>query len=112
MKVVINSSYGGFGLSDIAFEKYLERKGIKYSLSDESTILGNNIYVDEDGDYLLSYDIERNDPILVEVVEELGEKSNDRFSELKIVEIPDDIDYVIEEYDGNEWISEKHKTWR
>ena len=32
-------------------------------------------------------------------------------SELEIIEIPDDIEFTIEEYDGAEWIAEKHRTW-
>lgn len=54
---------------------------------------------------------DRNDPILIQVIEELGDKANSKFSKLKIVEIPDDVDWNIEEYDGNEWIAEKHRTW-
>jgi hypothetical protein len=34
------------------------------------------------------------------------------FSELKIVNIPDDVEFQIEEYDGNEWVAEKHRVWR
>jgi len=29
----------------------------------------------------------------------------------KVVEIPDDIEFVIEEYDGIEWVAEKHRVW-
>ena len=36
---------------------------------------------------------------------------NDGYSELKVVEIPDDVEYDIQEYDGNEWVAEKHRTW-
>jgi len=31
---------------------------------------------------------------------------------LAIVEIPDDVEYTIEEYDGNEHVAEAHRTWR
>ena len=55
--------------------------------------------------------LERDDPILVHVVEELGKAADSRFSELKVVEIPDDVEWQIEEYDGAEWIAEKHRTW-
>ena len=57
-------------------------------------------------------DIPRNDSILIQVVEELGEKADSRFAELKIVEIPDDVEWQIEEYDGSEWVAEQHRTWR
>lgn len=57
-------------------------------------------------------DIERNDPILIQVVEELGDKANGSHAELKVVEIPDDVEFEIEEYDGKEWVAEKHRIWR
>ena len=41
----------------------------------------------------------------------MGEESHGRFSKLRIVEIPDDIDFEIEEYDGMETVSERHQTW-
>ena len=55
--------------------------------------------------------INRNDPILIEVVEELKEEANNKFSNLKIIFIPDDVEWEIEEYDGMEWIAEKHRKW-
>lgn len=54
---------------------------------------------------------DRADPDLVAVVEELGERANGLCAELSIVEIPDDVEWEIEEYDGNEWVSEKHRSW-
>ena len=57
-------------------------------------------------------DIERDDPYLVRVVKELGEKASGRYAELDIVEIPEDVNWEIAEYDGLEWVSEKHRTWR
>ena len=92
MKVVINRRYGGFGLSGRAEELYKERKGI----------------TDPKWWY---YNIERNDPVLVELVEELGSKVNTRYSELAVVEIPDDVEWEINEYDGWESIHEKHRVW-
>jgi len=58
-----------------------------------------------------SRELERDDPILVQVVKELGSDANGRCAELKIVKIPDDVEYTIEEYDGNEHVAEKHRTW-
>jgi hypothetical protein len=56
-------------------------------------------------------DMLRNDPILVQVVEELGEEANDKYAHLAIVEIPDDVKWHIEEYDGREHVAEDHRTW-
>jgi hypothetical protein len=112
MKIVINSDYGGFGLSDEAVREYGRRKGLNLV----ERVDGNFtfFYVDELKEELFFSDIEipRDDPVLVAVVEEMGEKSWSRFSVLKVVEIPDGIDWYIEEYDGMEHIAEKHRTWR
>ena len=88
MKIVVNKCYGGFGLSEAAYNFLgLEWDGYGYA------------------------DIPRNDPKLVECVETLGDKVNGRCAQLCITEIPDDIDWVIEEYDEKEWVVEKHQTW-
>lgn len=54
----------------------------------------------------------RSHPLIVRVVEELGEAANGPCAKLEIVEIPDGIDWHIDEYDGNEHIAENHRTWR
>lgn len=92
-KIVINTCYGGFGLSDLAMQRYAEIKKI------------------EDVNTIHVYDCDRADPALVQVVEELGKKSNDIYSELRIVEIPEDVSWYIEEYDGKEHVAERHRTW-
>jgi hypothetical protein len=56
-------------------------------------------------------DIARDDLVLIQVIEELGEDADGRHASLKIVEIPDDVEWQIEEYDGSEWIAEVHRTW-
>jgi len=111
MKIVINSDYGGFGLSDEAMELYLNRKGIPYDKKPWK--LNEHIFVKPgtEDDLYLRWDIERDDPILVQVVEELGEKADGRYAQLKIVEIPDDVKWVLQEYDGRESIHEEHRVW-
>lgn len=88
MKVVINRCYGGFGLSEEAY-KFLGLEWDEYGHAE----------------------IERNDPKLVECVEALGKKANGDFAKLKVVEIPDGIDYYIHDYDGIESIEENHRSW-
>jgi hypothetical protein len=55
--------------------------------------------------------IARDDVNLVAVIDELGVEANGDFSELRIVEIPWEVDWVLQEYDGQEWIAERHRTW-
>lgn len=136
MKIVINTCYGGFSLSDEAFELYLTLKGIKfYKEPSESGYKGDFDYFScpakeykklltqakKTGDFkelngknlfLSNRSVLRNDPILVQVIEKLGGKANGRHAKLKVVEIPDDIKWEISEYKGREHVSETHKIWR
>lgn len=93
MKVVINACHGGFSLSDAAIHRYLEIKGLEMS------------------DDFYDRNILRDDTALVQVVEELKEAANGAFAKLKILDIPEDVDWHVEEYDGLEWIAEAHRTW-
>ena len=97
MKIVINTCHGGFSLSEKAQKLFCQYSTIEWK------------YWQEDWSY---YDIERNDQYLVRVVEELGDDANGRFAELKVVDIPDEVEWQLEEYDGLEWVAEKHRTWR
>ena len=92
MKIVINRCYGGFGLSDQASEMYCAAKNIP-------------------ADNFFDRDVPRNDPVLVEIIEKLGTAADGRYSELKIVDIPDDVDWIVEEYDGMEYVAERHRVW-
>jgi hypothetical protein len=49
--------------------------------------------------------------VLVALVRELGPAVNGEHARLKVVRIPADVDWQIENYDGKEWISEPHRTW-
>ena len=89
MKIAINKCHGSFSLSKEAY---------------------NYLGLDWDG-YGFKYDNNRTDPKLVECIETLGDIANGSSAKLKVVEIPDDVKWCIEEYDGIEWISEVHRTW-
>ena len=91
--VVINNCYGGFGLSEEAGVRYRELANIT------------------DKDWW-SRDIPRDDPYLVKIVREMGKAANGGHADLRIVEVPVGVEWTIEEYDGNEWVAEKHRTWR
>lgn len=114
MKVVINACYGGFSLSRAALHE-LRRMGNACALAD--TDIGEK-YPDSDevnnfslGANSFCRDIPRNDTQLLAVIERMGPAANGGCADLKIVEIPDDVEWVVEEYDGNEWIAEAHRTW-
>lgn len=112
IKVVINTRYGGFGLSHDAMMRYAELKGIKLIVKPEN-FWPPTYYVDEikDENIFSYYDLDRNDPFLVQVVEELGDRANGEFAHLKVVEIPDDVVWYVSNYDGMEHVAEHHRTW-
>ena len=120
MKIVINSDFGGFGLSREAFEMLLQRKGIEYEVEESKTfgVIRESFYrkghAGDDKFYLSEYDFyeSRADKDLVEVVEKLGSAANGSHASLKIVEIPENVEWEIDEYDGMEHVAEKHRTWR
>jgi len=65
----------------------------------------------ENGSWFCDDDIKRDDENLVKVVEMLGDKSFGEHAELKIIKIPANIKWVIDDYDGQESIEEEHKSW-
>jgi hypothetical protein len=138
MKIVINDIHGGFSLSKEAAERYIELKGltlyappawpetyylvpveefnrvhkndlIKTEWAGKSGGIGR--YADSNSLIWNQRNIARNDPILIQVVEEMGDAANGRFAHLRVVEIPDDVQWKIQENDGLEWVAEKHRTW-
>ena len=94
--IVINACYGGFSITEEAENLYCAYAGI--TEKDRGTFYGR--------------DLDRDDPILIQVLNQLGvmECSGDHAS-LRIVEVPDGVEWTIEEYDGKEWVAETHRTW-
>ena len=82
-KIVITDTWDGFYLSNQQAERYRE--------------LG--------GDFNHSSNIARDCPLLVKVVTSFPGHG------LKVVDVPDDVDWVICDYDGREWVAERHQTW-
>lgn len=143
-KVVINTCFGGFGLSDEAYEKLIEwgipARKYEEEVRNPKTGLYDTKLANNEGEVIFDRTLtppeedksgwndaehirllgrywetwlssEREHPLLVRVVEELGEKAFGRHAKLKVVEIPANVDYEIDEYDGNEHIAETHQTW-
>lgn len=139
MKIVINKCFGGFGLSDAAYAKLIEWgvpvKPHVEQKRDEATnrylpepanegeiIFDRSLTPDQsfsDAAHIRSFgrywetwlSSNRSHPLLVRVVEELGDKASGSLSRLMVTEIPDGVDWEIDEYDGRERIAEKHRTW-
>jgi hypothetical protein len=123
-KIVYNACHGGFSLSHEAMMRYAEIKGItlysrmtytvpQYFLCPPAEY--DRIYAEEaanpvgpdrykrSNELYFGYDcIARTDPVLVQVVEELGEKANGLCANLQIRELPAGTLYRFDEYDGFE----------
>ena len=84
IKVVVNHCYGGFGLSEIAKSLVEERTGSEF----------------------FPWEHPRHCPVLVSVVEELGEAANGECAELSVAELRWGNRYIIEAYDGCENVCE------
>lgn len=139
-EIVINTCYGGFGLSAEAIREYLKllnkepffyiQTKNKYSdgINEYTRIENTNgelfVYIllkdigektneldYDDAVWFSDRDIPRDDKYLVSVVKKLGKKAFGSFAKLKIVKIPNDVEWEIEEHDGFEEVAEKHRTW-
>lgn len=134
-KIVYNACYGGFGLSHEAIMRYAEIKGItlytnkqrdfahyylcpldeweRIYAEDEAQPEGPGRFKRSNALYFSGSAIERNDPVLAQVVEELGEKASGRYGALRIVEIPAGTLYRIVERGGFESVeTEDSYEWQ
>lgn len=125
MKVVINSCYGGFSISNFAYKELLRRRGKEcyfyewdyhngYNRIDDDPNKHYSVmvitkdfgkHVDKiDREYIAYYRDEiRTDADLIAMIEEFGsEKCSGRYAELEIVDIPTGTYFRIDEYDGLE----------
>jgi len=100
MKFVVNTRYGGFGLSDKAIDRLIEL-GLEPGVE----------RIDEESDSNYRYRAytsqmceNRFHPLLVQVVEELGKEANSDASELHVAKVQTEYlaDMLIEEHDGQE----------
>ena len=99
IKVVYNACHGGFGLSNEAKDRMVEL-GYEMELNPSYDPTGVDWYNRTQKYKIYDGDIPRHNPILVQVVEELGDKANDEFAKLRIEEVSGP--YRIDEYDGFE----------
>lgn len=101
MKIVINKCYGGFSLTKAVFDELgFEWDGYGRTDNEDFGIESDNY---------LAY---RSDPRLIAAIEKVGEsESSGGLADLSIVDIPDGIEWEIDDYDGIETIHEQHEIW-
>lgn len=138
MKIAINKCFGGFGISGDAVRFIADRRGLTlypetdylrfttywtvpkeqrepvlegkewHTATDAQRRASNEFYTEHT---LSTHNIPRDNADLIAAIEQLGEKANGSHAKLKVVEIPDGVDWTIEDYDGLEHIAEAHRTW-
>lgn len=140
MQVLINRCYGGFNISGQVLFELIENKSelIKVHKFNEwftstheyetdaykefkpdwlinswENIIINNItklvYRLNEGDDPIKF---RSNKELINIFNKLGkEKFSGPFADIQLIDIPDNIEVKLSEYDGVEWIAEKHRTW-
>ena len=99
MKIELNKCYGGFGVSKEACQ-YMADRG------HQGAIEHLQQYQNED-EWIEFYNVKRDDPLLVEAVQTLGDKASASFARLVIVDF--DVNQLISEYDGNESLAISHR---
>lgn len=111
-KIVINTSVERFCLSHKAFLK-LRELGQQEALQeiDPGAYWPEAAMPREPSLNQCGRLVPRDDAKLVRVVEELRGEANGHCAELKVVAIPDEVQWEIRKTDGVEHVSEVHRTW-
>lgn len=108
MKIVINSRFGGWSLS--------EKAGNELGIHFEPITIGGKtfdsaIWRDVSEGQLKEHGYSRTHPKVIELVERMGKDASGTCADLKVIEIPDGVEWTVEEYDGFESIHEAHQVW-
>lgn len=97
-KIVVNAKPGAFALSREA------AAAVGLDVREEPSFMQPFRVIGEQA-------LARDDLRLVDVVETLGQEASGPHAELIVVCIPDGVDWGIAEYDGAEWVAERHRAW-
>ena len=102
MKIVINTCFGGFGVSKEVYDELgWEWNGYGCPSNEKCGIESDNYF-----------EFRTYQP-LIEAIEKIGLKNaSGEMSDLRIVDLPDGIHFDIDNYDGAESIHETHRSWR
>jgi hypothetical protein len=102
-KIVINPSTGGFGLSERATKLLADHFGTtEFEVDDD---IYNEEYTKGPKG---TFQVRRDCPELVRIVETLGDAANTAYSDLQIVNIPADVEWtILKNHGGVEYAAEK-----
>lgn len=139
MKIIISKTYGGLEVPAMVLKKWFEPEAFLYKdLRVENVFKrpdDDDIIERRDKLYITSADFgetatqtqiqssvlskvdigsimenNRQNEKLIKIVEEYM-KVVEFHQLIKVVEVPDDVDWDIADYDGMEWVEEIHRTW-
>jgi len=98
MEVMYNACYGGFNFSELAVKEYCRVKGIPHEKNSSHSLV----------------EIDRADPVMVEVVKRLGSGASGQCGNIKIAEVPLEYaqHYRIGEYDGYERVYVDYNAYK
>jgi hypothetical protein len=93
VQIMVNTCYGGFSLSKEAISLYRERAAVECSAAVERAAVECS-----------GRSIPRHDPVMVQIVKELGTSANGHHACIELQDIPVQFQnyYAIHEYDGME----------
>lgn len=107
----------GLIYTKVSFEEFKKQLNLFYFYSTKD--LGDSFVSDIIRDIGEEYELDldenhREDPLLIEIVEELGKEASGRFGTLEVVEIPDELangNHMIDDYDGIETLHAKVEVY-
>jgi hypothetical protein len=101
MKIAVNKDFGGFGVSPAVYvELGIEWDGFGYL---------ENKHFGLEGRYVYAF---RSHPKLIAAIEKIGQKeASGSLAKIRVIEIPDGIEWEISDYDGIETVEERHRSW-
>ena len=114
-KIAICADFGGFSVSKEATE-WMAKRGSKRAIEElkesERDPYWYGFGIGESKEFEEGYSDHRSrtDPDLIAAIETLGDRAR-RGSKLKVVEVPDGVEWYIHEYDGWESVHEVHRVW-
>ncbi len=100
----------------VSYEEFIKKNSLFYiysfkDLGDEAI---KDVVIEDEVETLNLDESHREDPLLIQIVEELGEEASGWAATLRVVEIPDELangNYMIDDYDGAEILHAKVETY-
>ncbi|MGN7170837.1 hypothetical protein ACTHSJ_33755 [Paenibacillus cellulositrophicus] len=118
MKVVINGSKGPFNISQLGYKELVNLGWQTTTCSEDGELYDKDAFISiYQGIYSFTFHAAhskkiRTNPEFVNLVSNFGDKINSNESKMKIIDIPDNVDWEIEEWNGlYEIIREKSRIW-